>query len=86
MRSMLSRKSLYHAKSVKYLGIKVDVKLNWKKDIYDVAIKVNWANALLSTIWNYVNHRHILRTIYLAIFDTHINYTILTKSQSRLCE
>ena len=31
MRSMLSRKSLYHAKSVKYLGIKVDVKLNWKK-------------------------------------------------------
>ena len=68
----LSRKRLYPSKSVKYLSIKIDENLNWKQHIYDIAIKLNRANALLYTIRNFVN-RHILRTIYFAIFDTHIN-------------
>ena len=46
---------------------------NWKQHIYDIAIKLNRANALLSTGRNYVN-KHILRTIYIAIFDSCINY------------
>ena len=68
----ISRKRLYPSKSVKYLSIKIDENLNWKQHIYDIAIKLNRANALLYTIRNFVN-RHILRTIYFAIFDTHIN-------------
>ena len=68
----LSRKRFYPSKSVKYLSIKIDENLNWKQHIYDIAIKLNRANALLYTIRNFVN-RHILRTIYFAIFDTHIN-------------
>ena len=47
--------------------------LNWKQHIHDIAIKLNRANALLSTGRNYVN-KHILRTIYIAIFDSYINY------------
>ena len=69
----LNRKRLYPSKSVKYIGIKIDENLNWKQHIHDIAIKLNRANALLFTIRNYVN-KHILRTIYFTIFDSHINY------------
>ena len=62
--------------SVKYLGIKINENLNWKQHIHNIAIKLNRANALLSIIRNYVN-KHILRTIYFAIFDSHINYSSL---------
>ena len=72
----LSRKRLYPSKSVKYLRIKIDEHLNWKQHIHDIAIKLNRANALLSIIRNYVN-KHTLRTIYFAIFDSHINYANL---------
>ena len=47
--------------------------MNWKQHIHDIAIKLNRANALVFTIRNYIN-KHILRTIYFAIFDSHINY------------
>ena len=77
----LSRKRLYPSKSVKYLGIKIDENLNWKQHIHDIAIKLNRANALLSIIRNYVN-KLTLRTIYFAIFDSHINYVNLIWGQN----
>ena len=78
----LSRKRLYPSKSVKYLGIKIDENLNWKQHIHDIAIKLNRANALLSIIRNYVN-KLTLRTIYFAIFDSHINYANLIWGQNQ---
>ena len=48
-------KRLYHSKSVKHLGIKIDENLSWKQHIHDIAIKLKRANALLLTIRNYVN-------------------------------
>ena len=77
----LNRKRLYPSKSVKYLGIKIDESLNWKQHILDIAIKLNRANSFLYTIRNFVN-RHILRTIYFAIFDTHLNYANLIWGQN----
>ena len=71
----LDRKRFYPSKSVKYLGIKIDEDLNWKQHIHDIAIKLNRANALLFTIRNF--NKHILRSIYFAIFDSHINYVNL---------
>ena len=35
---------------MKYLGIKIDEKLNWKQQISDIAIKLNRANAILSKL------------------------------------
>ena len=67
-----NRKRFYPSKSVKYLGIKIDENLNWKQHIHDIARKVNRANALLFAIRNYVN-KHILRTIYFALFDSRKN-------------
>ena len=77
----LNRKKLYPSKSVKYLGIKIDENLNWKQHIHNIAIKLNSANAILFTTRNYVN-KHILRTIYFAIFDSHINYVNLIWGQN----
>ena len=75
-------KRLYPSKSVKYLGInKIDENLNWKQHIHDIAIKLNRANALLFTIRNSVN-THFLRTIYFAIFDSHINYVNIIWGQN----
>ena len=74
-------KRFYPSKSVKYFGIKIDENLNWKQHIHGIAIKLNRANALLSVIRNYVN-KHTLRTIYFAIFDSHINYVNLIWGQN----
>ena len=72
----LNCKRFSSSKSVKYLGIKTNENFNWKQHIHDIAIKLNRANALFSIIRIYVN-KHILRTIYFAISDSHINYVNL---------
>ena len=77
----LIRKGLYPSKLVEYLGIKIDENLNWKKQIHDIAIKLNRANALLSIIINYVN-KLTLRTIEFAIFHSHVNYADLICGQN----
>ena len=77
----ISGKRLYPSKSVKYLCIKIDENLNWKQHINDIAIKLNRANALFSIMRNYVN-KLTLRTIYFAIFDSHINYANLIWGQN----
>ena len=55
--------------------------LNWKQHIHDIAVKLNRANTLLFTIRNYVK-KHILRMIYFALSDSHINYANLLWSQN----
>ena len=76
----LNCKRFFLSNSVKYLGIKANENINWKQRIHELAIKLNTANALLSIIKNYVN-KHILRTIYFAKFDSHINYVNLILGQ-----
>ena len=44
----LNGERLYPANSLKYLGINIDENLNWKQQIYDIAIKLNNANDILS--------------------------------------
>ena len=73
-------KALYPSKSVKYRDIKINKILNWKPQIHDILIKLNRANALLLAIRNF--NRHILRTIYFAIFDNYISYANLIWNQN----
>ena len=79
----LNRKRLYPSQSVRYLGIKIDQNLNWKDHINDIAVKLNRANALLFKIRNFVNII-ILKTIYFAILDPHINYANLVWVQIQI--
>ena len=43
----LNGKRLYETNSVKYLGIRIDNKLNWKAHINDIVLKLLRANAML---------------------------------------
>ena len=81
IRIKLSRKSLYTSNSIRYLGVKIDENLNWKDHIHDIATRLNRANALLFKIRNYVNF-NTLKSIYFAIFDSHINYANLIWGQN----
>ena len=81
IRIKLNRKRLYPSTSVKYLGVKIDESLNCKDHIHGIATKLNRANALLFKIRNYVNF-NTLKSIYFAIFDSHINYASLVWGQN----
>ena len=78
----LRRKRRYSTDSVKYISIRIDEKLNWKHHVTDIAIKLNclfflncchFSEFVLFKIRNSVNVS-TLKTIYYAIFDSHINY------------
>ena len=58
---------------MRYLAIKIDENLNWKIHMEDLASKLNRANSVLSKIRHFVSSK-ILRTVYFAIFQSHINY------------
>ena len=64
---------LYPTKSVKYLGIKVDENLTWIDQINDTAINLDQAKAMLFKAREFLNNK-ILKSIYYAIFDCHLNY------------
>ena len=81
IKSKLSRKRLSPSDSVKYLGVKIDGNLSWKSHIDYLSVKLSRANALLFKISNFVNSS-ILRTIYFAIFESHLNYCCLVWSQN----
>ena len=66
---------------MKYLALKIDENLNWKDQTHDVVTKLNRANALLYKIRNYVSFNTV-KTIYFAIFDSHINYANLIWGQN----
>ena len=78
---MLNKKRLYPTPSVKYLAVKIDQNLNWHHHINYLAAKLNRANALLIKIRNYVNP-NVLRSIYFAMFYSHLNYASLIWAQN----
>ena len=81
MKLKLSRKRLFPTDSVKYLGVKIDGNLSWKSHIDYLSVKLSRANVLLFKIRNFVNSS-ILRTIYFAISELHLNYCCLVWSQN----
>ena len=68
----LNGKKLFQSNSVKYLGIKIGKQLNWKEHINESAIKLNRANAILYKVREFVS-TNTLRSIYYAIFDSHLS-------------
>ena len=72
----LCGKRLYPTENVKYLGVNIDTNLTWQYHVNDLSIKLNRANALIFKIREYVSPK-ILRSIYFAIFDSHLSYCCL---------
>ena len=73
----------YKANSVKYLGIRIDKKLNWKAHINNIALKLIRANAMLYKVRDFV-HAEILKSIYYALFELHIHNACIIWGQN-LC-
>ena len=55
----LNGKQLYETKLVKYLGVRIDNKLDWKSHIDDITIKLMRVNAMLYRIRDYANNHYV---------------------------
>ena len=81
IKTKLSGKRLYPSTSVKYLRIEIDRFLLWHDQVNSIVAKHNRANALLLKIRNYVITKN-LRTIYFAIFDSHLSYSCIVWAEN----
>ena len=77
----LNGKRLYETDSVRYLGIQIDKRLTWKRQINHVALKLNKANAMLSKLRHTLDSK-TLRSVYYAIFESHLCYASLVWAQN----
>ena len=77
----LNGKRLYETDSVKYLGIQIDKRLTWKQHINHAALKLNKANAMLSKLRHVLDIK-TLRSVYYAIFESHLCYGSLVWAQN----
>ena len=77
----LHGKRLYPTESIKYLGVKIDTNLNWQCQVNDLSVKLNRANTLPFKIRKYVSPK-IIRSIYFAIFESHLSYCSLVWAQN----
>ena len=66
---------------MKYLGIRIDNKLNWKAHINNIALKLIRGNAMLYKCRDFVD-AGILKSIYHALFELHIHYVCITWGQN----
>ena len=73
MRLKVCRKIPHRKIYVRCLGIITDENLNWEFHEYDLTSKLNEANAVLTKLRHF-STSEILRSLYFAIFHSHINY------------
>ena len=71
MNFRISGQKINIMKETKYLGMVMDENLTFKDHKDTVKLKLNTANGLLAKLRHYVNPI-ILRTIYYAIFESHL--------------
>ena len=62
---------------MKYLGVRIDNKLNWKAHVDDKAIKLIRANAMLCKTRDFVT-KVILKSIYFTFSDSHIIFASIS--------
>ena len=73
MNFRISGQKIYMISQAKYLGLVIDENLTFKHHLKNLKPKLNTANFLLSKIRYYVKFP-LLRTIYYALFDSHLRY------------
>ena len=74
-------KRLYENNPVKYLGIRIDNKLNLKAHINGIALKLIRANAMFYKVRDFVD-AGILKSIYYALFESQIHYACIIWGQN----
>ena len=77
----INGKRLVPSNHIKYLGLLIDDHLSWKAHINDLSNKLSRANSMLAKIRYYVD-KTTLRSIYFAIFSSHLTYSCIVWGQS----
>ena len=72
LKRKLNGKWLIETNLVKYLGIRVDSKLNWKAHIDHISLKLIRAMAVLYKVRDFVN-AGILEVVDHALFESHFH-------------
>ena len=75
---------MYTTTHVRYLGTLIDDKLNWNTHT-NIVSKLMRENSILSKLRYYAN-KEILRTIYFAIFHSHLPYVTTIWRQTKIPE
>ena len=66
---------------MKYLGIRIDNKLNWKAHSNDITLKLIRANAMPYKVRDFVG-AGISKSIYYALFESHIHYACIISGEN----
>ena len=74
-------KRLYPTESAKYLEVKIDANFSWQCQVNNLSVKINRTNALLFKTRKYVSPK-ILKSIFFAIFESHLSYWSLVWTQN----
>ena len=74
-------KKLTPTNKIKYLGVTLDEHLTWKCHFNNVNTKLNRAIGILSKLRYYIQN-HTLRTVYYALFSSHMTYACQIWGQS----
>ncbi len=72
----INKENLAEAQSVKYLGVLIDNKLNWKTHVQQTNLKISKGVGVLARLRHFVS-KDILISIYNAFIQPHINYGII---------
>ena len=73
MNFRISGQKINIVKEAKYLGLKLDQHLTLKQHMHTIKLKLNRGNNLLAKIRYHVDSK-LLKTIYSAIFESHLRY------------
>ncbi len=72
----INKENLAEAQSVKYLGVLIDNKLNWKTHVQQTNLKISKGVGVLARLRHFVS-KDILISIYNAFIQPHINYGLI---------
>ena len=69
----LNQTNIFESTKIKYLGIILDSRLNWKHHITELCKKLSRAVGLIYKIKNF-STKSVLRSLYFSIFHSHLTY------------
>ena len=78
----ISGQKIEPTNTIKYLGIKLDDKLNFKAHHCELSLKLSRANGMLAKIRHFVNYETLIN-IYHAIFASHLTYACQVWGQTK---
>ena len=84
LKRKINGKCLIETNLVKYLGIMIDSKLNWKAHIDDISLKLIRANRVLYKVRDFVN-AGILKAVDHALFESHFHYACIIWGAEYIC-